>query len=506
MGKTKAILVAVSEYWNNPIQLQLCKNDLYEMQKALVLGLSVNPKDILMCGTNGVVTKDDLIKSIDFFLANLSIDDILIFYFSGHGGKNCLELSDGIIETQVLTELIERSPIRCKIVILDSCYSGSTELTNIPQISMNETIEYFAGRGYAVMASCGSGETSGFNSERNMSLYTSFVCDALMARYLIRKGKKSLDSINEAILRIAEISNEKKNRTIQNPVFRSSIGGTIFFEVEEYIPYQSQTVYEETEEYIIYEVKPFHTINSKRLDVKVILRYPCSMEKIADLSKEIYQKVLYADVYSSERSEILHKGKVSNVLRCKFGYDEEDMVYGNFICYAVWIDETQNKNMWYRENENSMWLKDVYIMRCISYNALKILQNKDVMDKDAYIKTVRSCTLNLINSAECAINYFREFVNGVITETTLIDILQPINKEIHKSFLSQFNLPIPPIEIYDWSYMHSRLASDIRELILYYNKENLNRWTSETRKRLMFDAIKRYEETLDELKSLECNR
>jgi hypothetical protein len=37
-----------------------------------------------------------------------------------------------------------------------------------------ETVENFAGHGYAVLASCGAEQMSGFNDERQISLYTVF--------------------------------------------------------------------------------------------------------------------------------------------------------------------------------------------------------------------------------------------------------------------------------------------------------------------------------------------
>ena len=101
-----------------------------------------------------------LVTSIYTALKGATQDDTFIFYFSGHGGKNCLILSDSLIELQDLINTIEQIHTKNKIVILDSCHSG----------------------GFAVLASCGAEQSSGFNEERKISLYTSFVCDALTSR------------------------------------------------------------------------------------------------------------------------------------------------------------------------------------------------------------------------------------------------------------------------------------------------------------------------------------
>lgn len=113
------------------------------------------------------------------------------------------------------------------------------------------------------MASCGAEQYSSFNEDKGISLYTSFVCDALTSHFLIRKGKKSLDTIN------------------------------VFFDVEEYNPYKIARIYEETDNNIIYSVEPVHHAGVKRLSVKVILRFQSSMEQIAEIATEIKNKAIY---------------------------------------------------------------------------------------------------------------------------------------------------------------------------------------------------------------------
>ena len=42
-------------------------------------------------------------------------------------------------------------------------HSGDFSLENIPTIDIDETVEHFAGRGFAVLASCGANQSSGFD-------------------------------------------------------------------------------------------------------------------------------------------------------------------------------------------------------------------------------------------------------------------------------------------------------------------------------------------------------
>ena len=103
MGTIRALLVGVCEYLKIKCQpLPLCKNDLFAMRNALVQGLNVSSDNILLCGETGVVTRNELITSIHTTLKDATEDDTFIFYFTGHGGKNCLVLSDSLINLQDL--------------------------------------------------------------------------------------------------------------------------------------------------------------------------------------------------------------------------------------------------------------------------------------------------------------------------------------------------------------------------------------------------------------------
>ena len=142
-----------------------------------------------------------------------------------------------------------------KIVIIDSCHSGSKNLSNISPIDINVTADQFVGHGCAVMASCNIDETSGFDFSQGLSLYTRIICDALTAKSLIRYGRKSFEDIKKYV----DILVNNANKKISNPqhnAFRSNIIGTIFFNVADYTPYKAKEIYKETDKYIIYDVSP----------------------------------------------------------------------------------------------------------------------------------------------------------------------------------------------------------------------------------------------------------
>lgn len=506
MGKVKAVLVAVSQYEiNGCSQLPLCRNDLYAMRKALIDGINVEPENILLCGETGIVSVNDLAKIIYVSMSDMTKEDTYIFYFSGHGGKNFLCLTKELIDLQDFLSHIENVPVKNKIAIIDSCHSGGFQLDKTPEINIQETIEQFAGHGFAVMAACGAEEYSGFNPNRMISLYTSFVCDALMSHSLIRRGHKSLESINEAVVRFAEIHNHKemkkpaKDRRIQNPIFRSGIGGTIFFDVEKYNPYQVEKIYKETDNYIIYSVKPLHSSIAKRLAVQVILRYQCTIEQITKIAIEIKNIISNCKVYQNKKTEDIYKDKPVNIIFYNFGYDEEDVINSNFIYNVTWADETQDKNWWYRTGSDTIIKNDICIQTNTSYQLIKKMQQSDMNDEE-FIKLTHEYTINIIQAAEQYIKIFREFTNRVISEGELITKGIPLNEKISDLFFMNNDLPVAPAHLHDWSQKHDEIISSIHNFSLFYNEKHLSTWDSERRKWLMKNAIQQYEIELEKLK------
>ncbi len=193
--------------------------------------------------------------------------------------------------------------------------------------------------------------------------------------------------------------NKKGKYNIQQPIFRANIGGTIFFDVEEYNPYKVAQIHEETDSYIIYAVEPLHNALAKRLAVKVILRFLSSMEQIADIASEIQKKVLYYEVHQNPISEAHHRGKPANIVWCYFGYDEEEIIDGNFICHTIWVDDSQDKNWWYRSSNNTRFVNGVYIDVNSSYEMIKSLRD-DTISKDELMRITRKYSSKIISAAE----------------------------------------------------------------------------------------------------------
>lgn len=156
--RTKAFLVAVSDYSGSGLCNINCKNDLPALRQALIRGLAINPDDIITMGDSGIVHSSDMIDLLKT-IKTCEEQDTIIFYFSGHGSNGKIHFSDCGLNLKVLIDFF-KSLSQKKILIFDSCYSGQAEINH--ELSLDKDIELFDDK-CAVLASCLINEESGFN-------------------------------------------------------------------------------------------------------------------------------------------------------------------------------------------------------------------------------------------------------------------------------------------------------------------------------------------------------
>lgn len=508
----KSFVVGVSDYnLPNCKSLPLCLNDIYAFRNALVLGLSAKEENIFLCGKNKKVLKKDFETNFISFVDTIENDDTFIFYFSGHGAKqgkiNYLVFSDtleadALISIDEIINIISSINCKNKVVIIDSCHSGnSNNFNSIQKLDINETADKFVGIGCAIMAACDIDEESGFDAKSRMSLYTRIVCDALTNRFTIREGKKSLEEIVRIVDRVSEIENAKRTNK-QHANFRSDIVGTIFFDVEDYHPYEKQKIFKETNEYIIYSVEPVHAGIVKRYSIKVILKFPFDKTEISIITNKIKNEALYYDVYSNTISENLFKGKRTNVIFCYFGYSIEDMANNNYAFRANWVDDNQDRGYWYKKSKDAIVINDVIVYTNNSYSFLREYILNNTSDSETIVKNIRSCIYQMIELTETYIRQFREYKNNIITtEDELMDNVEKISQRIRKLYLEYTDLPIVPVELKNWESAYSNLAATIDDFCLCYDKNNKR--DSNNRFALTEQTIRRYYYDLEKIKEVD---
>lgn len=509
MAGIKALIVGVSDYSAvGADNLPFCINDIQEVSNALITGLNVDSSNIITCGdTKGKVSVDDFLISLQKTVSIIEKDDTFIFYFSGHGGNSSVQhrllLSNGYANTQNVIDELSSVQAQNKIIILDSCMSGNFSITHTSDFPKSMSLEDFVSKGYVVFSSCSDKQYSYGHPQKPMSLFTSFLCEAIKDKTIIRKGEKSLDDIRRLLFLYLDIWNKNNPAYQQNPIFRSDLGGTIFFSVQNYVPYQIKSFYEESDKYIIYSVDPIHNGIAKRYVVKIILKEPFTFYEISQINHEIVDKLKFLDIYKTQRSEYRWKGKATNIIFCYFGRDEEDLLDGNYICHTTWVDKTQDKAHWYRIYDNCEMINDIHFKFHPYYNSFKLFNRKNTGTKEElYVEQMR-IVKGLVTLAEKVISLYNEFTNKTITETELVQEMEPIIPDIDKLYFAENNLKLAPKELKEWSQCCSCLFATIHDFTLFYNSSYLNQRSPQNRKECMDMTITRYYENLEKLKEIQ---
>ena len=502
----KAILAGVSTYnglYGSPDLPSA--GDLETMAEALIFGLGISPYRIRMNRTRGegagFVTKASFLEGIRLFLTDITPEDILIFYFTGHGlvkhGRHYLLFSDGPLETQSVIDLFEQLHVSRRLLFLDCCMSGEYELA-AHAIEANETwIDALLDGGTAVFASSRRNEPSGYE-EGGGSLFTAFLRDAMMSRRGLQNGCLTLDRIREMVYEEADAWNLRHPEGRQHPVFRSSIGGTISFQVVPYTPYPRQTYVAETEEYCVTNVWPIHTKSAKRYKVSVILKeshtasedmtqaegsahaesvrllrqgqrtFSAAIDtsQFVRISREIVRRVRDLNIYKSAEEEMRWRGHGADFIFMSFGRSEADIANGLFEYQVTWAASPADKKKWYRESAHAKIFGGFLVDRNPDYKLLRRMNEKDTANPNDIRRKTNEIMQELACRGEELVRLWQEMRNGTYDPGELREICGPLLSEVDALYLRLSELPIPPAGMAQWAIRHANLAGDVSDLAI----------------------------------------
>ncbi|MCC8168767.1 MAG: caspase family protein [Clostridiales bacterium] len=448
-GKRYALMAAVGEYSGIPVAgLPTYKRDSDLIRKALVNGLKFENDNIRELGEKGYLPVNELACVMADFAHMLCEEDTFVFYFSGHGKNRALLFSDTGIELQSILDVVDRMPAKNKIVILDCCYSGDFHTGGIRKMSLEDEIRDFAGHGIAVLASSAADEVSRIVKETgggcvtdragdefvslrlgpggNHSLYTGMLSAAIMSSRIIKKGRISLQDIHEETCRLMQAWNRTHPAQHQQPIYRSCMGGAVYFQVEEYYPYTPLDVCYETDKYILCHVKPLSTAGIKRLAAFVIVKesespvkepgevsrpYDCVNDRntngndqqerndikalLATITLEIAENIRHAEVYASEKSEKRHLGSSARAIWCYFGRDWSDITKHLYFAHTVWAADDEARQLYYKpDGKHSYVIELTGCRHCSNDKSHRQETNLDYISckADSGIEFIGDCT------------------------------------------------------------------------------------------------------------------
>jgi hypothetical protein len=204
-----AILVGVSSHVDPAYgQLPHAANDAHAMAKVLLLSgaqgyapdraqVFLSAQDVT-CNDSGFKNNEPqfrpIYESIVKTAQQAGPDDLLLFYFSGHGllyngipylicqDTSELSISHTALQMSELKRYVQNSEARVKVIILDTCHAGAILGTAKDVDPMQEDYSRMVGAGSAgtvIMMSCRPGERSFPLEDNQMSVFTHYLVEGI---------------------------------------------------------------------------------------------------------------------------------------------------------------------------------------------------------------------------------------------------------------------------------------------------------------------------------------
>jgi hypothetical protein len=212
-GSFRALLVGVSLYedaYNS--QLPFCVNDVSSLRDVLTQTYDII-RTLTEKSTEGLPNRASILTELDNMARSSDEDDLLLFYFSGHGttsnGEGYLLARDTKssslrytgIAIREIGEILRNCEAKAKILVIDSCHAGETigkTSNTMTQVFLERV--FFEAEGTAVLASCKHEQKSYVWEEQQTSVYTYYFLQALSGQAdTDKKGFVTVNDVNRFV-------------------------------------------------------------------------------------------------------------------------------------------------------------------------------------------------------------------------------------------------------------------------------------------------------------------
>lgn len=245
----RALIIGISDY-DKLQNLSFCKNDGNSIYKTLSWGDYIIPNDRKLIGRINWAEMRNAI--IDFFVdPSISPEDILIFYYSGHGIPDIdadMYLSTSEIDPDApyrngfsfneLTKMAQRTIATRVILILDCCYSGSARISKgyegdaakLAYAAVNNRFNAISnGEGICLLAASQAYQEASVLVEKNHSLFTYYLLEGLQGKskeVFDYYGNVTIDTLSKYVYsKIMSLPLEKRPK--QRPLRKIEASGDI---------------------------------------------------------------------------------------------------------------------------------------------------------------------------------------------------------------------------------------------------------------------------------------
>lgn len=503
--KMYALAAAVGTYQQNGFpDLPCFQKDLSLIETALVSGLQFEKENIRFLGEEGTVTVESLVRALLEFQTMLREEDLFVFYFSGHGWNGNLAFTDGEISLESLLHVMEEFPAKSRIMILDCCCAGGFGVLKTRKMNLEESIHGFVGKGTAILASAAEKEAAWLGPGEDHSLYTGLVLTAMTLNRKVRNGKVFLSDISEEIRRLAEAWNTKYPDKVQHPIFRSDLGGTICFSIEEpwKMPaYEPKKIHEKRNGYDIWAVEPSSSLEEKRLAVFVKTQGIWEIQALAELTKKEGERLCMTEVHSGWQMEERFRKTPASVIWFYFGQDESDLVNHRYYGRSIWALNQKMQEKYFEVSPKAVVKQGACVILDGAYPEIRRIQEEKMGAEEFYFQG-RQLLEKITAMAEALRSDLEETANHTKTLEEVRKQYQPWSEEVRLEYLNMTEDPMAPAALHDWWAVAEDLIGKILDIwALLERKEPLTK----RQVSLMRRYFRGYDRDLEKLEKLETD-
>ncbi len=195
-----AVIVGCADYKRQNLDLRFSDDDAYRFYAYLKSceGGGI-PDEHIAVLIDEAANKNNIIKTMNDVFSKATADDMLLFFFSGHGAENAFcptDITDqfsSLLQHNEVKAVFKKYPAKYKVCFADACFSGSiyhgTPTPSTATTAISET-------NVVIMMSSKNTETSQENMKMRQGAFT---------YYLIKGLKGSADRDKDGIVNLGEI-------------------------------------------------------------------------------------------------------------------------------------------------------------------------------------------------------------------------------------------------------------------------------------------------------------
>jgi len=243
-GNRWAVLVGVDTYEDiaNYGALRLSMKDVEAIREQLITGGFDSARIRLLTDTTDEKpSRANILTALKAVADATEPDDLLLFYYSGHGeekgdasylvardGRH-LTLSDTAVSISRVKELMDGAAARAKVIVLDACHSGADIGGKGPKPMTVEFINrvFEQAEGMAILASCKQGQLSYESQAIGQGVFTHFLLEALGGEAdRDEKGFVTVQDASRHVVNGVKLWASQHN-TSQTPTLHYTVAGDI---------------------------------------------------------------------------------------------------------------------------------------------------------------------------------------------------------------------------------------------------------------------------------------